>query len=339
MIRALLFIVLVCMSGITLAESAASANGVSAGVIQRGPYASRADVSAFLQRFSSQNDFPVAEARNIIAQGKKLQKVLDLIAKPAEGKPWHEYRPIFVTSKHIKSGVKFWDKHADDLARAEAKYGVPAEIIVAIIGVETFYGRNMGSFPVLDSLVTLGFDYPARSKFFLEELGHYLLLTREENLDVFSLKGSYAGAMGYGQFISSSYRNYAVDFDGDGQRDIISNITDAIGSVAAYFKAHGWNTGEPVVHKAKVTGKDYLQLKTDKLKPGYSVKTLNKHKITFGEKVAAEEPLSVIVLQGKKKKEFWVGRKNFYVISRYNHSKKYSMAVYQLSEEIKKARK
>ncbi len=306
------------------------------GVIQRGPYANRADVSAFLQSFSSKHDYPVAEARNIIAQGKKLQRVLDLMAKPAEGKPWHEYRPIFITSRRVKNGIKFWNTYADDLARAEKEYGVPAEIIVAIIGIETFYGKNMGSFPVLDTLITLGFDYPKRSKFFLKELGNYLMLAREENLDIFALKGSYAGAMGYGQFMPSSYRHYAVDFDADGQRDLLTNVSDAIGSVASYFKAHHWNTGEAVVHKAKVVGKNYKKLKIDKLKPAYSIKTLNKHKITFSGKVNDVEPLSLIVLQGKRKKEYWVGRKNFYVISRYNRSKKYAMAVHQLSEKIKK---
>lgn len=320
---------------ITCAFSAV-AEAADSGVIVRGPYSNRADVSAFLQRFSSHNDYSLNDARKIIAQGKKLQRVIDLMKKPAEGKPWYQYRKIFVTSSRSKKGVEFWQQNKEALKRAEAEYGVPAEIIVAIIGIETNYGKNMGGFNVLDTLVTLGFDYPKRSKFFLDELGHYLMLCKEEQLDIFKLQGSYAGAMGYGQFISSSYRKYSTDFDGNGHRDLF-NVTDAIGSVASYFKAHGWQTGESVVEKASAKGKSYLSLDTNKLKPGYSAGTLKKVGIKISGTVSDTEPLSIIVLESKKnKKSLWVGHRNFYVISRYNHSKKYAMAVYQLSQAIRK---
>lgn len=317
---------------------ASSATAQSSGVIERGTYTKRPDVVAFLQRVSANHDIPYSELQGVLAQGKKLDRVIELMNKPAEGKPWHQYRKIFVTKERINKGVDFWERHQPILDQAKAVYGVPPEIIVAIIGVETYYGTRMGTFPVLDTLMTLGFDYPKRSEFFLRELEQYLLLTRNENLDAFELVGSYAGAMGMGQFISSSYTHYAVDFDGNGVRDLWTSFDDGIGSVANYFAAHGWQSGGPVVDKATVKGKAFKKLDADKLKPRYRHAQLKEQGVKVLGTASEREPLSFHILEGEKVPEYWVGHQNFYVITRYNHSEKYAMAVYQLAQEILKAR-
>jgi membrane-bound lytic murein transglycosylase B len=245
---------------------------------------------------------------------------------------WREYRPIFVTSKRIGRGNDFLRLHHEILQRAEKEYGVPAEIITAIIGVETYYGRLSGKTQVFDSLVTLGFDYPPRSRFFLSELEQFLLLTREEDIDVSVVRGSYAGAMGMPQFISSSYRQYAVDFDGDGKRDLWNSTADVIGSVANYFKVHGWKSGGQVVVPARVKGQ--IEETRNKLKPHTSISDLAAQGVVPEVAVDDSAKATVITLKGKRGKEYWLGLDNFYVITRYNHSALYAMAVYQLSQEF-----
>lgn len=306
------------------------------GIVQRGDYLKRSDVQTFIQEVAQRNDIPSKEVSSILAQGEKSQRIIDLISAPAEGKPWHEYRKIFLGQSRIDAGVEFWKKNTEVLQRAESEYGVPPEIIVAIIGVETFYGTRMGKFSVLDALMTLGFDYPPRSKFFRSELEHFLLLSREESINPQELKGSYAGAMGMGQFIPSSFRNYAVDFDADGQRDLWHNSVDGIGSVGNYFKLHGWQPGKPVTAQVSTTGNRWKKLDSDTLKPKYSAGDLKQHRIKLPADLSDTEKLSFIKLEGKKAPELWIGRENFYVITRYNHSEKYAMAVYQLSQAIKK---
>ena len=212
---------------------------------------------AFIEEMTTQHQFEKSDVEALLAKASLSEIVLEAIQRPWEAKPWHQYYPIFLTEKRVKKGVEFWNTHADALKRAEQEIGVPAEMIVAIIGVETFYGAYKGKYPVLDALYTLGFHYPPRANFFRSELQEYMLLTREENFNPTELKGSYAGAMGLGQFISSSYRNYAIDFDNDGVRDILNNPVDAIGSVANYFKRHGWKKGEPVAFKAKTQGESF----------------------------------------------------------------------------------
>lgn len=318
--------------------SCASVSAESKGVIERGTYNNRPDVVAFMQRVSANHDIPLQEIHSLLAQGKRVDRIIELISKPAEGKPWHEYRKIFLTQERIDKGVVFWNKNQHILARAEQEFGVPANIIVAILGVETYYGTRMGTFPVLDALMTLGFDYPKRSAFFLRELEQFILLLRSENLNAFDLVGSYAGAMGMGQFISSSYQRYAVDFNGDGQRDLWTSFEDGIGSVANYFKVHGWQTGEPVIDKATVRGSNYKKLDADKLKPKYKISELKSNGVKVLGAATEKEDLSFHILEGKKASEYWVGHKNFYVITRYNHSEKYAMAVFQLAQEIAQAR-
>lgn len=217
-----------------------------------------ANVDEFIAEMTRDYGFASEQLRDLFKQAERKQAILDAISRPAERvKPWKEYRPIFLTDSRVAQGVDFWRENEAALSRAEAEYGVPAEIIVAIIGVETFYGRNTGSHRVIDALSTLGFDYPPRQPFFRQQLKEFLLLTREEQVDPLTLKGSYAGAMGLPQFMPSSFRAYAVDFDGDGHIDIWNNPTDAIGSAASYFKQHGWAAGEPVVARAKVSGERF----------------------------------------------------------------------------------
>jgi membrane-bound lytic murein transglycosylase B len=296
-------------------------------------YSQRSDVQQFIDEMVEKHDFNRDELVSMLASAKKLDGVLEAIAKPAEKVlTWKEYRPIFVTSKRIKGGNKFLKQHHETLQRAEKEYGVPAEIITAIIGVETYYGRLSGKTQVFDSLVTLGFDYPPRSRFFLSELEQFLLLTREEDVDVRDVRGSYAGAMGMPQFISSSYRHYAVDFDGDGKRDLWNNTADVIGSVANYFKVHGWKTGGQVVIPARINGS--IEETRNKLKPHTRIADLAAEGVFPDAAVDDEKKATVITLNGKKGKEYWLGLDNFYVITRYNHSAMYSMAVYQLSQEF-----
>ncbi len=330
---------LVCILLLTaacLSNTATYADNRS-GLIKRSDYVGREDVHAFMTDLVKRHDFEMAELRRLFAGAQQQASVLEAISRPAEGKPWHEYRKIFLTKKRINGGVKFWDEHQDLLKKAEEVYGVPPEIIVAIIGVETFYGKHAGRYPVLDTLITLGFDYPPRSKFFRSELEHFLLLMREEQLDPVSLQGSYAGAMGKGQFISSSYRRYAIDFDEDGKRDLWQT-DDAIGSVAHYFKRHGWTPGAQVVLQAKIRGESYKNLIKKGLKPSIESASLKHSGVLPRHGVIDEAKISLLEFELEKGHEYWLAMNNFYVITRYNHSQLYGMAVYQLSQEIKEKR-
>ena len=209
----------------------------------------------FVQKAVSEYGLPEADVRALLDEAEYKQSIIDAISRPAEGKPWHEYRQIFLTDKRIAEGVDFWLENRELIASASEKYGVDEEIIVAIIGVETFYGRITGSYRTIDALVTLGFYYPQnlssdRSSFFSSELMHYMQLASEEGLPANEITGSYAGAMGMGQFMPSSYREYSVDFDGDGSRDLWRSTADVIGSVANYLHRHGWQRGQPVTSPA-----------------------------------------------------------------------------------------
>lgn len=260
--------------------------------------------------------------------------IVKAMDRPAERvKPWYEYRTIFVTERRIREGVDFWHANREVLERAQREYGVDPAIVVAIIGVETFYGGNMGSFRVLDALATLAFDYPKRSEFFSRELEQYLLLAREQGLDPLELKGSYAGAMGYGQFIPSSYRAYAVDYNGDRKADIWNDPVDAIGSVANYFARHGWQSGGPVAVVAQVSGTPDPALFNVLARPVLSPAELAAMGLRpVGPVIeAAALPLQ---LDGAEGTEYWLGYENFYVITRYNRSHRYAMAVYQLASEV-----
>jgi membrane-bound lytic murein transglycosylase B len=297
-------------------------------------YSTHPDAQAFADRMVSEHNFDRAEVDLLLRDAEKQQSIIDAMSRPAEKvKPWKDYRKIFIQEKRIDQGVKFWLENRDVLNRAATKYGVAPEVIVAIIGVETFYGRIKGNYRVIDALATLSFDYPKRSPFFTKQLEHFLLLSREQQQAPLTLKGSYAGAMGYGQFIPSSYRSYAVDFDGDGFADIWNNTTDAIGSVANYFSGHGWELGGEVVFRARVTA-NYDDSVLNKLKLEKTIDELAVMGFTPTQPLAGDLKAMPVLLQGERGAEFWLGLNNFYVITRYNHSRLYAMAVYELSQLI-----
>ena len=282
--------------------------------------------------------FDREELLQVFASAQRQESILKAIARPAEkSKPWYEYREIFLNEKRLEQGVEFYNEHRATLERAERDTGVPAQIIVAIIGVETYYGRIAGSYRVIDALSTLAFDYPPRSPFFTSELKSYLILTRQQGMDPLALKGSYAGAMGYGQFMPSSFLAYAVDFDGDEVVDIWNNPVDAIGSVANYFRRHGWRNGETVVAAASVTGEVadswFVQSRKD-LKPKHTVAQFAEAGVVATETLDPEALATAMKFELEEGFEYWLGLHDFYVITRYNHSAMYAMCVYQLSQQI-----
>lgn len=272
----------------------------------------------------------------LLSEAERKESILEAMRRPAEAKPWHQYRPIFVTDERIAAGVRFWRRHAGLLARAEARYGVAPRIVVAVIGVETFYGRHTGGYRVLDALATLSFHYPPRATFFRSELKAFLQLTREEKLNPTEVKGSYAGAIGLGQFIPSSYRHYAVDFDDDGRRDLRASVADAIGSVANYLAEHGWQRDEGVALPARPRP-DARRIDAP-LKPVYPLEQLAQWGYDHEAEDASERLGTLITLDAGDAREHWIGLSNFYVITRYNHSELYAMAVHQLAEAIAQAR-
>jgi membrane-bound lytic murein transglycosylase B len=296
----------------------------------------RPDVQAFIERTAKEHKLDKKQLAEALQQAQIQQSILEAMSRPAEkALDWKKYRNIFIEPKRIEGGVAFMREYADTLARAEKEYGVPASMITAIIGVETRYGRIMGNYRVIDALATLAFEYPRRSKFFTKELQQYFLLMKEQKLSPLDFKGSYAGAMGYGQFMPSSYRHYAVDFDGDGVADIWNNPVDAIGSVANYFASHGWKAGEPVVVDARLSKPVAESFFNKSLKPNYTVGDLRKRGIEVsGVSLPDATPVAAFRFQGAKGPEYRLGLKNFHVITRYNISRLYALAAYQLSQEI-----
>jgi membrane-bound lytic murein transglycosylase B len=296
------------------------------------------EMAAFIQDMSARHGFSPAELRRVFAHARIRPEIIEAIERPREALPWHEYKKNFVTTEHVQLGRKFWQRHEAALERARAQYGVAPEIIVAIIGVETQYGRNKGEYPVIDALTTLMLRYPPRAEFFRRELEEFLLLARESGFDPVTIKGSYAGAMGTPQFIPSSYRRYAVDFNGDRRRDLLNNPEDAIGSVANFLKEHGWQTREPVADEVEIQGTLYFWVEKLGVKPVLSV----SHLVLFGvvprEATDTQRLAALIALEGESGPFHRLGYDNFYVITRYNRSKRYAMAVYELGEMIRRQR-
>lgn len=294
----------------------------------------QAAVDRFINEMAGQHGFDRTALRALFDRVNLSPEVLSAISRPVESKPWYKYRPIFVTSARTHAGSTFWRHNSRLLEQAERRYGVPSQVILAILGVETFYGRHMGNHRVADALATLAFHYPPRARFFRGELEQLLLLSREQQLDPLSLRGSYAGAMGLPQFISSSYRHYGVDFDGDGVIDLWNNTGDAIASVANYLKSHGWEVEQPVAVRAHITSRAYARFLDKRLEPSVDIRTLKQAGI-IPESGIDGNPLAVLIpLETETGYEYWLGLKNFYVITRYNRSPLYAMAVYQLSEAI-----
>ena len=294
------------------------------------------DLPNFITEMQTKHGFNGKELAALFEQVEVKDSILQAISRPAEkSKPWYEYRAIFITDSRIEGGIKFWQEHAEALARAEKEYGVPAEIIIAILGVETRYGGNVGGYRVIDALSTLAFQYPPRSPFFRSELENFLVLTRDEDISALAPIGSYAGAMGLGQFMPSSYREYAVDFDGDGHRDIWTNPIDAIGSIANYLKRHGWVTGKSIVHPTSFSGEVDEALIEKGMKPSLNRQTLLDAGLSLTELPVDNDDIAVIALTQKEGEEYWLARQNFYAITRYNHSRMYAMVVTQLGHAIR----
>lgn len=305
---------------------------------QAQTYDTHPELPTFIDEMVSEYDFAADELRRLFTNAKRQQSILDAIARPAEKTlTWKEYRKIFIKPDRIQKGVAFWQENSETLARASEKFGVPEEVIVAIIGVETRYGENKGSYRVLDALSTLGFDYPPRSTFFRKELKHFLVLSREQKQNPVELLGSYAGAMGYGQFMPSSFRSYAVDFDGDEVADIWDNPVDAIGSVGNYLGRHGWRKNEGIALRARVESEFNADLVNQSLNANQTIEQISAGGILPIESVDPASDAMAIRLEGENGTEFWVGLKNFYVITRYNRSRLYAMAVYQLADNIAEA--
>jgi membrane-bound lytic murein transglycosylase B len=300
------------------------------------PVSYRSAAERFASDMERRHGLEKGEIATLMGQASYSQAVIDAIRRPYEAKPWYKYRPIFVTDKRIRGGVDFWHENQALLERAQAIYGAPPQIVTAIIGVETNYGASMGKHRVLDALSTLGFSYPSRADFFRKELEEFLLLIRDESVDALAMTGSYAGAVGLPQFIPSSYRAYAVDFDGDGRRDLWKSTADAIGSVGNYLKHHGWKTGEPIAFEARVAGDTPGGIEAtgkEPARPSTSVGRLRAMEITPSESLPGSTRVTLIRLEGPEP-EYWLGLDNFYVITRYNHSNLYAMAVFQLSRDI-----
>ena len=266
---------------------------------------------------------------------QRQPKVLELFQRQFESKPWYEYRRLFDTDERALQGVNFWRTHEAVLSQAETDFGVPAEIIVAIIGVETQFGQRVGDYPVLDTLLTLALEHPRRQEFFSRELDHFIKLTWDQRLEAGSLVGSYAGAMGIPQFMPSSYRAYAVDFDQDGVIDIWNSPADAIGSVAAYLKRNGWRAGEPISARARLRAPVPMspQLKQDR-----TLDQLRQAGVEFAIQNGGQSRAMLFDLEGPDGTEYYIGLNNFYTLTRYNRSTLYAMAVHRLATRIQKAK-
>ena len=292
------------------------------------------EAQAFVDEMVRKHGFGRAELTALLDDANFQDSIIAAIIRPAEAKPWFEYRAIMLTRERIDGGVEYWQRNYDILRRAEAQYGVPPEIVTAIIGVETKYGRNTGRHRVLDALYTLAFGYPRRAAFFRGELEQFLMMARDESVDARKVTGSYAGAMGKPQFMPSSFRAYAVDFDGDGRRDLWNSDADVIGSVANYFARNGWRRGERVV--AGVSGFEprHARLVTTELKPVARAAELTGAGLGIAGNPPGDTAGNLFALQEEAATSHWFGMPNFYAITRYNRSILYAMAVYQLSREI-----
>lgn len=309
--------------------------------VSKGDFANRPNVDRFVQKMVEKHGFDSAQLHQVLTQAERYDWIIRLMdaQAPTTAKPtgptgaWNRYRAKFITPDNVQNGVNFWREYASELNRAEQIYGVPPEIIVGIIGVETRWGRVMGKTRILDALATLAFDYPRRAEFFTSELEAFLVMTRDEGMDPTEPKGSYAGAMGYGQFMPSSFQRYAVDFDGNGHTNLWDPV-DAIGSVANYFKAHGWEKGQPVA----VRGQGQLPGYEHGFQTRYPVATLRRAGLTPTSSLGNHSESSLLRLDVGTGYQYWYGLPNFYTITRYNHSTHYAMAVWQLGLAVKEAK-
>ena len=293
------------------------------------------EVEAFIQDMVQKHQFSGSTLRELFAKVEPNPKVIDLMTAPLTALPWYQFRTRYVDALRIDGGVKFWREHAETLARARREFGVPEEIVVATIGVESIYGRRTGRFGVLESLTMLAFSYPPRARLFRSELEHYLLLAREARFEAASVKGSYAGAIGIPQFLPSSYRRYAVDFDGDGRRDLVGSIADAIGSVANYYRSHGWRAGETITVPAEVDSSDVTALLERGVRPRIRLDELKRHGVQPAVPIEEGAEAALVEVESETGPSYWLGLNNFYVITRYNRSINYALAVHELAQELR----
>lgn len=296
------------------------------------------EVEAFIAEMVQKHEFDPAALRRLFARVQPQPSIVRAISAPSTARPWHEFRSRNVDAARIQGGVEYWRRHQATLAEASRQYGVPEEIIVATIGIETLYGRNTGKFRVLDALATLAFNYPPRAELFRSELESFLLLIRDGDFDPGRTRGSYAGAIGIPQFLPSSYRRYAVDFDGDGKRDL-GGAADAIGSVANYYRAHGWRSGGAVIVPVEDGGSQAETLVELGIRPQLKVAELKLRGVRPAAAVDEGEPAALITAETESGPRYWLGLNNFYVITRYNRSINYALAVHELALELRTARK
>ncbi len=295
------------------------------------------DVQAFAQEMADRHGFARGALERTLRETKFLSSIIRAMDAPSTALPWREFRPRHVNDARFEGGLRFWEEHAALLERAAAEYRVPPEIIVATIGIETLFGRNTGRVNVLDALVTLAFGYPRRAAFFRGELEQFLLLARENGWPPNSVRGSFAGAIGVPQFLPSSYRKYAVDFDGDGRRDL-RGVADAIGSVANYYREFGWRMGEPVVIPADPAGSELDPLLAAGIAPHLAVGEFRKRGVVPLDPVADEALAALIVVEADTGPRHFLALNNFYVITRYNRSINYAMAVQELAATLRQLR-
>jgi len=312
-------------------------------------YTQRADVRMFVDELVAGQAFDRRQLLRWFAAAEFQPKIIAAMQRPiVESPKWFEYAPQFLSAERIDGGVAYFHAHEDELARAEREYGVPAEIIVAIVGVETYYGRNTGRYRVFDALTTLAFDYPRRAMFFRGELKDFLLLTKEQGISPLTPKGSFAGAMGVPQFMPGSYRRFAIDFDGDGKIDLWESGADVVGSVAHYLARHDWQAGQPVLLPATIDAeeRDAVARKLDggisERRPMWSWEADGVSADALTSEVPAE-PLGLLMLEeqpvdGEDRASYWIACPNFYAITRYNRSRLYAAAVFQLAQAVKAAR-
>ena len=308
-------------------------------------YSKRADVKAFIAEMAQKHNFVESELAFMFARARFYPAIVELITPPLNPRvrSWQAYRNRFLDPVRIDGGVALWHKYAKELARAEKEYGVPAEIIVAIMGVETVYGRNTGNWRVIDALSTLAFDYPKRAEFFRSELENYLLFVREHDIDVFSVRGSYAGAIGIPQFMPGSWRRYAIDYDGNGKINLRESFVDSIGSIGNFLKGHGWSPGAAIAFPARVEGDAWMALLDKDILPHTPIGDLGKFGVSSETLLSQGFPAKTLcalvdLATPDAATEYWIGLQNFYVITRYNRSSFYAMSVMQLAEAIRKAR-
>jgi len=298
----------------------------------------RPEIESFIADMAEKHQFDAQALRALFSKVQPRPNILRIMSAPATALPWHEFRPGYVNGRRIEGGVKFWTENAATLARARLQYGVPEEIIVATIGIETLYGRQMGRVKVLDALTTLAFDDPRRAEFFRGELEAFLLLGREQAWDLADVRGSYAGALGLPQFLPSSYRKYAVDFDNDGVRNLWGDPADAIGSVANYYRSYGWEDGAIAVVPASLDEKALSALDATQVVPQRTVGEYIEAGAVPLAVVPSEAKAALIRLDTEAGPQYWLGLQNFYVITRYNRSVNYAMAVHELAHEIRQRR-